>query len=204
MTASILSADAPDAIAEAARLIRAGAAVAFPTETIYGIAVMARDPRALALLAEIKGREAGRGIPTLVGDRRQLHELVAAIPPPGEALIARHWPGPLTLVLPAAPGLPPALLGEGGGIGVRISSDPIAGALVAAVGEPITATSANPSGLEEATTAARAALLPGISLVLDGGVRARPASTVVAILRAGEPRLLRAGATPLRPEDLGA
>ena len=189
MTGPILRAgDA--AVARAAELILSGAVVAYPTETLYGLAVDALDELALARLVGIKGRDPARPFPLLVTDIEMLAGVVEAVPPAARRLIEAHWPGALTLVLPAAAALPRALVGPRGGVGVRISSEPVARALVAAVGRPITATSANRAGEPPATCAAAAASLE-VALVLDGGVRDAAPSTVVEVLE--RPIVLRAG-----------
>lgn len=182
-------------IRRAAALIRAGGLVALPTETLYGLAVDALDPVAVARLVRAKGRPEGNPIPLIVADRAMLDAVVRRVPPAAEALIARHWPGPLTLVLPAAEGIPAELVGPGGGVGLRVSADPVARAVCAAAGRPITATSANLSGDPPATTAG-AVQLPELDLVLDDGPRDAPPSTVVSLL-GDEPRLLRQGSLRL-------
>jgi L-threonylcarbamoyladenylate synthase len=197
MTIRVAIAD-PVSIAEAAERILRGEVVAYPTETLYGLAVHARQPHAVERLLALKGRASSQAIALLVADAAMLAGLVARLPAAAERLIARYWPGPLTLVLPAAPGLAPALCGPGGGVGVRVSSDPVASALVRAVGAPITATSANASGAPPATTAAEAALA-GVTFCLDGGARRAAPSTVVELL-GEQPRILRAGAIP--PEEI--
>jgi L-threonylcarbamoyladenylate synthase len=193
VTATILSAD--DAgIAQAAGLICAGEVVAFPTETLYGLAVDALDEAALARLVQLKGWVAEHPISLIVADEAMLQRVVTAVPSAARRLMGEHWPGPLTLVLPAADGLPAVLVNPRGGVGLRVSSDPVARALVQAVGRPITATSANRSGQPAATDAGLAAR-EAVSLVLDGGVRETSASTVVEVL--DRPVLLRQGAVEL-------
>lgn len=197
MTVRVLRAE-PVSIAEAAERILQGEVIAYPTETLYGLAVHAHQPQAVARLLALKGRASSQAIALLVADAGMLEGLVARLPATAERLIARFWPGPLTLILPAAPGLASALCGPGGGVGVRVSSDPVASALVRAVGAPITATSANASGAPPATTAEEAAL-PGVSLCLDGGARSAAPSTVVELL-GEQPRILRAGA--ISPDEI--
>lgn len=179
----------PD-VSNAVDLINAGHIVGYPTETLYGLAADALNEDALARLMRVKRRELSHHIPVLVADQEMLRRIVAHVPSPALALMEQHWPGPLTLVLPARGGLPAVLVNEQGGIGVRISSDPVAGALVRCVGRPITATSANLSQQQPATTADQANLA-GVSLVLDDGPRAELASTVVEVYE--QPRILRQG-----------
>ena len=131
-----------------------GEIVAFPTESSYGLGVDALSSHALERLFALKRREPGKPPPILISDDRMLELLVAHVPPRARELMARFWPGPLTLVLPARPGLPASLVSDGG-VGVRRSPHPLADALVAAFGGPVTATSANLSGRPAALAHAR-------------------------------------------------
>lgn len=190
----IVSADSAG-IAQAVSLLRAGEVVAIPTETRYGLAVAADSEAALARLQAVKGRGPAQPISVLVADRAMLDAVVAEVSTTAEALMARHWPGPLTLVLPAHPDLPAPLRNADGGVGVRISPDPIAQALVSRFGAPLTATSANLSG-QEAATDAQAADLPGVALTLDDGRRDGRPSTVAEV-RGAQVRVLRQGGVAL-------
>ena len=118
-------------IAEAAAALARGEVVAFPTESSYGLGVDALSSHALSALFALKGRDAGKPPPILISDDAMLELLVARVPPRARALMARFWPGPLTLVLPAVPSLPPQLVADGG-VGVRRSPHPIADARVRA------------------------------------------------------------------------
>lgn len=187
------------AVRHAAKLIHEGAVVAYPTETCYGLGARALDPEALKVLFRVKGRDEQRAISVLVSDAQMLSSIVTTVSPLAQWLIANYWPGALTIVLPARPGLPKELVSERGGIGVRMSLDAVANALVHAVGEPITATSANRSG-DTGAREANYAALEGVALVLDGGVRMDPPSTVVELI--AEPRILRQGAVFLAEERL--
>jgi len=180
----------PETIGVAAEMIHAGAIVGYPTETLYGLAVDALSVEALELLLRTKGRRATQAIPVLVTDL-DMARAVADVPPFAEQLAERHWPGALTLVLRALSHLPSPVVSARGGVGLRVSSDPVAAELVRRVGGPITATSANRSGEAAATRAAHAGL-PGVALVLDDGERAQPPSTVLELIDG--PRLLRQGA----------
>jgi len=192
----------PHDVAAAAAALAAGRLVVFPTETFYGIAARALLPeavRAVAALKERGGPERGRvakPISVVVADRAMAECVVARIPAAAEPLIARFWPGPLTLVLPARNDLPPELTAASGRIGVRVSSHPIARALAAAVGEPITATSANRAGEPPAcdVASARAALGDAVALYLDGGVLAGGLGSSVLLVDDDGARVVRAGA----------
>jgi L-threonylcarbamoyladenylate synthase len=192
---------------EAVRVLAAGRAVAYPTETVYGLAVDARSARAVGHLLELKGRDEGRGVSVLVTNLAMASPLLAA--PAGEValrLAERFWPGPLTIVLPAGCDVAPELLGPSGGIGLRCSSDAWASALVAKFGAPLTATSANVSGEPPARSAAeaRAAFAAAASppFVLDGGERRGSEVSTVVEFAEGRATVLRAGAVSI--EAIGA
>jgi L-threonylcarbamoyladenylate synthase len=141
--------DLADEIAFAVSALRRGDIVAYPTETFYGLGVDALDELALARLRQLKGRD-DKTISVLV-DGVEMLERLCLPPPRARELMRRHWPGALTLVLPAREGVPPALVSDGC-IAVRHSSHPTAQALVAGLGNPLTTTSANRAGEPPATT----------------------------------------------------
>jgi L-threonylcarbamoyladenylate synthase len=182
-------------ISEAAAVLRRGGVIAYPTETFYGLGALASDGAAVARLVRAKGRPDGKPLPLLGADLAQL-EAVAEFSPLARLLAAAFWPGPLTLVLPARPGLHPAITGGSGTVGVRVTSGAVASALAVAAGGALVSTSANPSGQPPPTTATGldGALRARLDLVLDGGATpgGRP-STVVAI-EEGRLTLLRPGA----------
>lgn len=174
--------------------------VCVPTESSYGLAVDARSAAALDRLTRLKGgRPADSPFPLIVAEPADARELAKVWPEAADRLAALYWPGPLTLVVPARADLPPEVVGPGGGVGVRVSSHPVASALAAARGGPITATSANRSGQPPASTVdqARAAFGDQIAWYLDGGVCAGVPSTVVEVDERGRLRLLRPGAVAL-------
>jgi L-threonylcarbamoyladenylate synthase len=189
-------APAPAVLAAAVTTLRAGELVAFPTETFYGLGAAALAPAAVRRLVDVKGRPEDKPLLVLIDSIAMAERVVADLPPRARELMARHWPGALTLVLRARPDVPREVTAGSGTIGVRLSAHPLARALVSALGEPITAPSANPSGLAPPTTAAEVAAYFGdrVALVLDGG--ATPGgepSTVVDVTR-DPPRVVRAGA----------
>jgi L-threonylcarbamoyladenylate synthase len=190
----------PDArpLARAAAVLRAGGVVAFPTETFYGLGAAAQDAGAVRRVFAVKGRDAGKPLLVLV-DSIAMAERVAEVTPRARELMARHWPGALTLVLRAPPGLPPELTAGTGTIGVRLSPHPVARGLVRTLGSPVTAPSANLAEAPPPTSAAAVlAVFDGtIDLVLDGGATAGgPPSTVVDVTT-DAPRVLRQGAVLL-------
>ncbi|WP_428261982.1 L-threonylcarbamoyladenylate synthase [Haliangium sp.] len=188
-------------LAQATAVLRAGGVVCTPTETTYGLAADTRNPAAIEALVVLKGRDPQAPFGLIVADRAQARALTRVWPEPAEAMARAHWPGPLTLVVPARPKLPAALVGPDGGVGVRISSHPVPVALARALGAAITATSANPAGAPPAldVTAARAYFGDAVYYIDGGPAPAQAASTVVTIDDHGQVRLLRAG-----PVDVSA
>jgi L-threonylcarbamoyladenylate synthase len=167
----LCSASDPAALNEAARLLRQGGLIAFPTETFYGLGVDPFNAEALERLFAVKQRQPDKPVLVLVAEQAQVTELAAEVPVVLQKLMIRFWPGPLTLVFPGRPTLPPLLTGGTGNIGIRQSPHPLASQLLHAFGGPITATSANRSGAPPATTAAeiQESLGAEIDLILDGG-----------------------------------
>jgi len=186
-------------IADAAAAVGNGGVIVYPTETLYGLGVDAGDARALQRLFSLKGRDASSGVSVLVETLDAAVFLIEGEPPPGaRALADAFWPGPLTLVVRAAKSVDAALRGPSGGVGLRCSSDPVCGHLLAAAGRPLTSTSANLTGRRPATTVAEARAYFGdrVDCYLDDGPRsAAVASTVVEFLD-GSAYLRRSGAIP--------
>jgi L-threonylcarbamoyladenylate synthase len=172
-------------ITGAVAALRRGAVIVFPTETLYGLGADALNSTAVEQVFQLKGRDPSNPIPVLVADQEMLLTLVTDIPKTAKALMNHFWPGPLTLVLPARRGIPRRLVNSTGGIGVRVSSQPIATQLVLALGRPVTATSANPSGKEPARNIAEAKkyFAGRIEIFVDGGaLTAKTGSTVIEVI----------------------
>ena len=189
-----------DAVRAAAAALERGEVVCVPTESSYGLAADLRHPAALARVTALKrGRPADSPFPLVAGSVDDARALARAWPAEAERLAALHWPGPLTLVVPARPELPVEVVGPGGGVGVRVSSHPIARALARALGRPITATSANRAGEPPARSVdeARAVFGADLALYLDGGSCDGVPSTVVAVGEDGALRVVRRGAIDL-------
>jgi L-threonylcarbamoyladenylate synthase len=181
---------------DAVAALRAGELVVYPTETFYGIAADPFSPSALKKLFAIKGRDPQKPIALIAADALVEFEVAADVPAIARRLAAAFWPGPLTIVLPARVDFPPHLVGPDGGVGIRVSSHPIARALSEQLGRPITATSANRSGEEPATTlqAARKSLGEKVKVFLEGGVLSASAPSTVVACDAHSFRVIRAGA----------
>lgn len=186
------------AIEEAARVVGAGEVVAYPTDTLYGLAVDPTGDDAVARLFAIKGRDEGRAIPLIAADLDDVERRVGRLTPLARRLAAAHWPGPLTLVVESRSGLAAPVVARDGTVAVRVPDHAVARALARAAGGVITSTSANRSGEPPAQTAAdvAAALGEAVALILDGGAcRGGPPSTLVDVTGT-EPTLVRAGAVP--------
>ena len=195
---------AASALETAARLLRARGLVAFPTETFYGLGANALDEAAVARVFHAKGRPADKPLLVLVDSLEMVAEVARDVSALARRLMARYWPGALTLVLRAHAGLPDALTAGTGTIGVRLPGHPVARALVGALGGPVTAPSANPHGQASPRTADEviAGLAERVDLVLDGGATpGGPASTLLDLTRT-PPVVLRAGAVVPAAEDL--
>ncbi len=192
-----VDADHPDdrGIQEAARLIIRGGAVVYPTESFYGLGVNPEDPAAMDLLFRVKERQRKHPILLLVDSPQTIAQVVSEVLPAASKLMEAFWPGGLTLVFRASNRLLPAVTAGTGKVGIRISSHPVAAALVKAAGGMVTGTSANLSG-KSPCRSAREVLgqLEGeVEMILDGGqTEGRIASTVLDV-SVEPPRILREG-----------
>jgi len=191
----------PDVIRQAVEVLARGGIVAFPTDTLYGLAVDPRRDDAVERLFALKGRGGRVAVPIVAADVEQV--LAAAELGPAEArLAASFWPGPLSMVVPARAMLSRLTLGGGRTVAVRVPDHAVARALAAAFGFCVTATSANASGARPAIAAdeirefVQAGSVPeGIEVVLlDAGVLPGGLPSTIIEVRADGPALIRAGA----------
>ena len=169
----------------AAQLLRSGAVLAFPTDTVYGLGASFDDEVAQKRIYQIKGRPVGMPLILMVAAESQLEGLVH-IDSRAESYIRRWWPGPLTLILHATGGRT---------LGVRIPKHKVALGLLRHAG-PLMTTSANLHGGEPAMNADEAAALQGVMAVVDGGVARGGTASTVLDLTGPEPHVLREGAIP--------
>ena len=182
-------------IEAAARRLRAGELVAFPTETVYGLGADAANPAAVARIFAAKGRPASHPVIVHLASVDQLGDWVSEFPEQARRLAAAFWPGPLTLVLPRGPRVSDAVTGGQDSVGIRVPAHPVARRLLEAFGGGIAAPSANRYGRVSPTRAehVREEFGAAVGLVLDGGDCAVGLeSTIVACLD-GRLRLLRPG-----------
>lgn len=169
MNTEVLPADSPMAMTSALKVLLSGGLVAFPTDTVYGVGALAFDETAVESIYTAKERPVEKAIPVLVADPEDLTRVAEEIPIFAARLIARFWPGPLTVLVPKKPSLPD-IVSATSTVGVRVPDHEAARALLRLAG-PMAVTSANRSGQPSPVTAQEVlAQLGGrISLVLDGG-----------------------------------
>ena len=179
-------------LARAAELLRAGAVIAFPTDTVYGLAVRAADAAAIERIYEIKGRPRDRSLVLMPSAPSELPRWVR-MDTRSRGYMARYWPGPLTLVLPAAEGVGPPLAAANGTLAVRMPDHVVALQLLEELAEALATTSANLSGEEPALLAGEAAELDGIAAVIDGGRAPGGRPSTVLDLSAEQPVVIREG-----------
>ena len=195
----------PAEIEHAARLLRAGRLVAFPTETVYGLGANALDAEAVARIYAVKGRPATSPLIVHVASIEMAQSLVAAWPDTADHLARKFWPGPLTLVLPmshvgtavfSSPTIPLIVTAGLPTVGLRMPAHPIALALIQAAGVPLAAPSANRFTQLSPTTAdhVRRSLGSDVDYILDGGPCHVGIESTVLSLAEPQPILLRPGA----------
>ena len=189
----------------AVTLLRQGGIVAFPTETYYGLAVDPDCAAAVNKLYRVKKRQKDKPLLVLIDQREQLETVVQEVPPVYLPLIKKYWPGPLTLVFQARKTMSQLITGNTGTVGVRISPHPIAQELVRLMGKPLTATSANISGLSPARSSQEVVEMFGntVDYIVDGGqTKAGLCSTILGIKK-GKLFIFRHGQIDLSRELAG-
>jgi len=188
-----------DEIDRAVEALRDGEVIAFPTETVYGLGADAQNPEAVRKVFELKGRPATHPLIVHLDHPRLLDRWALNVPPAAEALAARFWPGPLTLVLRRAPAVDLAITGGQDSVAVRVPGHPVAQQLLRAFGSGIAAPSANRYGRVSPTRAehVREEFGDAVKIVLDGGdCKIGLESTIVSCVDA-VPRVLRPGSITL-------
>jgi len=189
----------PDNIRRAAEALRRGSLVAMPTETVYGLAGDALNPKALARIFEVKRRPFFDPLIVHISERSWVEKLCHQIPDGARTLMERFWPGPLTLVLAKRDIVPDLATSGLDTVAVRMPSHPVAQALLQEAGTPLAAPSANPFGRLSPTCAEHVAadFSDGIDCILDGGPCAVGVESTVIGWEDGKPLLLRAGGIAL-------
>jgi L-threonylcarbamoyladenylate synthase len=182
-------------IAAAARILGEGGLVAFPTETVYGLGADASDPAAVARIYAAKGRPASHPVIVHLASAEDVSHWAREFPEAARRLADAFWPGPLTLVLPRAAGVPDEVTGGQDTVALRVPSHPVARALLSAFGGGIAAPSANRYGRVSPTRAehVRAEFGDAVGCVLDGGECEVGLESTIVAFTGGGPRLLRPG-----------
>ncbi len=190
------------AMEKAARILKQGGLVAFPTETVYGLGADALNAQAVASIFEAKGRPLDNPVIVHVTDRMQVTSLAQQVSGPAGMLMDAFWPGPLTLILPVLSGVPREVTAGLPTVAVRMPDHPVALALIRAAGMPVAAPSANISGRPSPTTAGHVLqdLNGRIDAVLDGGPAGVGVESTVVDLTLPVPVILRPGG--VTPEEL--
>ena len=185
----------PAVLQEAIAVLQQGGVVAYPTDTVYGLAVDTMNPQAIVHLYAVKQRPTAKALPVIIGGLEHLFLVVARVSRSAERLIAAFWPGPLTLLMTPHKHVPALLLGDSRCIGVRWPHSVISQQLARGLDRAITATSANLAGAPVACTAAEvvAQLAPSVDLILDGGPTPSPEVSTVLDVTVEPPCLHRAG-----------
>jgi len=175
-----------------------GGIAVYPTDTFYGLGGSAFSVEAAEAVYALKGRQRGKPLPVVVADLEMAAAAAADPPESFGRLAASLWPGPLSLVVRAGPGLPAAMLGPGGTVAMRVPALPWLRSLLRRCGFPLISSSANRSGAAEIDDSAEVRRLfqGSVDLIIDGGRTPGGAASTVVDLTKGEPVLLRPGAVP--------
>jgi L-threonylcarbamoyladenylate synthase len=189
----------PARAAEAARVLREGGLVAFPTETVYGLGADATNPAAVDALFAVKGRPSGHPLIVHLGQRQLLDAWATDVDPRAQRLAEAFWPGPLTLVVPRGSQVPDAVTGGRDTVGLRVPNHPVALDLLEAFGGGVAAPSANRFGHVSPTTPQHVLrdLAGRIDLVVDGGPCSVGLESTIVEVVGGPVTLLRPGGVPI-------
>ncbi|MEY9211101.1 threonylcarbamoyl-AMP synthase [Thermobifida halotolerans] len=193
-----------EALERAARVLRGGGLVAFPTETVYGLGADAANPSAVARIFAAKGRPADHPLIVHVASAATARDWAASFPESARALADAFWPGPLTMVLPRSERVPDAVTGGRPTVGLRVPDQPVARALLERFGGGVAAPSANRFGRVSPTTAAHVAADLGerVDLVVDGGPCAVGVESTIVEIDGDRLAVLRTGA--VTADDIAA
>ncbi len=193
--ARIIPAQEPGCIDEAVRLLAEGQLVCIPTDTVYGIAAVAVNEAAMRTLYAVKGRSRDKPVPLLIADAAAA-SWIADVTPVAHTLMARFWPGPLTIVMRKAAGFRSLALAGRDSVALRVPDHELVRHIIRSLDEQITGTSANRAGARAPVSAAEVAFQLGdmVALVIDGGTSRRGQESTVIDITTGPPRVVRDGA----------
>jgi len=178
--------------------------VAFPTDTLYGLHCSLFDVGAVEMIARLKRRDRSLAVISLIPEADQAFGLAGEVNEVAGRLMAKYWPGPLSLIFRAAPIVPPRVRGAGGTVALRFPRDPLCLRVLEPIGGPVVSSSANISGQRPAETAEEVVRIFGnqLDLVLDAGPRHGETPSTLVDVSGPRPRLLRRGAIDVTA-DLG-
>jgi len=188
----------------AAEAVLRGGVIGFPTDTLYGLGCSLFDVSAVEMVARLKRRDPSHAVISLIAEPHLVYGLASDVSPVADRLIAKHWPGPLSLIFRAAPIVPVRVRGSGSTVALRCPRDTLCQKLLAYIGGPVVSSSANLSGRPPAETAEEVVAVFGnqLDLVLDGGPRRGSRSSTLVDVSGTRPRLLRRGQVEV-DADLG-
>ena len=200
MKTEIISTNSPNAIANALEVLLSGGLVAFPTDTVYGVGALVFDEKTVESIYAAKERPVEKAIPVLIGDAVDLNQVAEEVPMPAARLIARFWPGPLTVLVPKKSSLP-MVVSATSTVGVRVPDHELARSLLRLAG-PMAVTSANISSQPSPTTAEEVLTQLGsrIAMILDGGRTPGGVPSTLVDCTGDEIQILREG--PISKETL--
>ena len=194
----MLPANGPGAIELAVERLLKGGVIAFPTDTVYGLAASLAHPEALERIYRIKGRDQEKPLPVLVASSEAAQDLTDGLTEQQRLFLDRFWPGALTVVVRASVGLPGRVRARDGTVGLRAPNHPLALEILQRAGGAIACTSANRTGAPASVTAAEVATSLGhdVDLILDGGFAPGGISSTVVGFHEDELRIYREGPIP--------
>ena len=193
---------AHDAIVEAAEAVLRGGVIAFPTDTLYGLACSLLDVPAVEMVARLTRRDPSLAVISLIPDPSQAWGIAAEVDETAERLIRRYWPGPLSLIFRAGRIVPARVRGAGGTVALRCPRHTLSARLLDAIGGPVVSSSANLTGQRPAETAEEVVRIFGnqLDLVLDGGQARDSRPSTLVDVSGSKPRLLRRGTLDVTAE----
>jgi L-threonylcarbamoyladenylate synthase len=188
----------PEPLAMISDILDGDGVMAYPTETFYGLGVLALSEKAIEKVYRLKERERGKPLSVIISDLAMAEKIAASLPPLFRLLAGEFWPGPLTLIVRAKPLFPSNLLGRDRSLAMRVPAVSWIRDLVRHLGAPITATSANISGQREISTSddVIAAFQGTVDLIIDGGRTPGGRPSTIVDLAGARPLILRPGAVP--------
>ncbi|MBT3180926.1 MAG: threonylcarbamoyl-AMP synthase [Deltaproteobacteria bacterium] len=178
--------------------LKKGEVIAYPTETIYGLGADVLDRKAVKKIYDLKSRDYGLPIAILIADLKMLRMVASEVSDRALNLVRKFWPGALTILFPASDAIPKGLVTNTGKVGVRISSHPIASAIVQTFGRPITTTSANLSGFPPSLSIkhVKKYFKDKLPCIVDGGECEPSRGSTVVDLSDESMRIIREGMVP--------